>query len=691
MKRGVEVPHAPPRAASADGTALPAPPGPACRPVSELALCLASTPGASPIRRGDPPTALAAIPAGDAAQRRAGFGDLAPEIVDDIASRLRPVPLIALAQVDHESHLTLEARARTAKLTHSATHASRFADVQALLRQIRDLPASLRGQPMAAVARCIECIDADERVDAFAAVRESASLTSPAGRPWVELSVQIESLPREAQPAAVCDLLGVADCLSEAERGAIVAALLGRAQPIFETSLRFPVLFSEFAVLPALFRAIEGLAPGCRALPLAELASKAHWQRGGGDALECVLSALGRVPEADRSLPLLALANHFLRLPLWRRARVSLDLCRAAERLPRRDRAEPLALLISQLSAIDAPDRSTGFERLLRAVPGASPSAQALLLADLATAVPLMAADERWPRLRAVVDASAALRWPERRTPLIAAVYQSRWLSRDEQAALRAQCGAAWASEDEPGAALPGVGMKIAEALQEAVDAGCSAWLAGLVILALQDLPRIRATTNALTVVLGAMRGLPCVELTYVLPRLLEQAIRRPHPEMSEPLFELVERIPAADRYLALEKLTWGLWTLPMAARLTVFHRLLAATRELDLSRRAVMMSNLHQVLDVLRVDDRTVALLALVDATRSVPVAQRSWVLMRFVASTDRFDLADRPRALMAILDASAGTPEQRAVAALVRRCGPELPRTERSELEARCDASHE
>lgn len=637
------------------------------------------------------------------------FTDLAPEIVDAIAARLRRTDVAALARVNRATCATLERRVLQLKWVHCLGKATTLNELRTVLREAQDSPSWMQAGVLAASARRIERLDASEREAAFRQVLQAGMrLPAQALAHRAELSLQIQALPAEAQAGAIRDLFAATRGNLAPEACAVLTGLYGWSRPVFRASLHSALLFENPTAFSALLEQLGTMAPSCRALPLVGLASELHAQEYRLEAFRGVLASLYLVPRRERVVPMLGLADQFFRVPLRHRVAVAHSLCGATAALPEEDRAEVVALLTSQLSALEGAARASAFDMLLRVVQGICPLQRSVLLAELAAIAELEQAEAAGSILRRALAACAGLPLPERRTPLTVMLHQSQALGPDERAALQGECRAIWErpaeSRDPQGLddaaestdlahwmrPLASVGPAILDDVRRALHVGCPGWLAGLLIQALHDFGNLDAAV-ALPLLLEASRCLPPPAVALVAPKLLEQFTRLSAPgrqALLPPLFDCVARMPERDRYATLEKLTWALWGLPAGARLAVFRRLMAFTRELDISRQAGILLNFHFVLDVLDADERQTAFIELIEVARTIAVEHRSLVLAQFAVSAESLAGPGRLAAFMAILDAIGSIPQGQGVIAVVRRYGRWLPPAEGSALEERCDA---
>lgn len=618
----------------------------------------------------------------------ATFAELPPEIIDHIASRLPAADLTALTAVNRQCQATLAPRALSAQVSHYSARATGLEALRPLLRQLQSLPMFLQSASVAASARCIDSFQASERAVGFSQVLQASRALGPkAAATLVELSIQVEALPRDAQDEAVLYLLAATRCCAVEDRYAVMTGLHGRAQPIYRASHLMPVLHSVPVVFELLCEEILRLPPACRALPLAELAQQLHRHANCSGSSRKVVAALHHVPDEDRIIPTLRLAHQFYQLPLPHRGEVSLELCRLAESLPEPDRFEVLGLLITQLIATGPEARHRTFDHLLHAAQGMAPAPCAVLLAELATLAALTRGDERLSVLTKVADAAAKLPLPARRVPLTVALYQSRLLEPQQRGPLLAQCRAAWLDAAEPGASIPDTVPDILAAIRGATRGACPGRLAGIILQALHSAGRLFALVD-LSPVLEAARQLADSELALVIPKVLEQSVRRSPAAMLPAFFEQLAEIAPQYRYVILEELARRLWGLPADACWSAFRRLLAETLKLDGSRRVGMLLKLDYIVDVLDLNKRPQALIELIDATRALAPSQRSWMVAQLAMNSGHFTPAQQLTVLTAALDACASIPEWRAVVALVRQQSGALPAPQRSQLQARCEA---
>lgn len=620
------------------------------------------------------------------------FDDLAPEIVDDIGSRLVPVDLAALAGVNHESQLTLEPRMRAAGLAHRLARTTRLEPMRAWLQEAQGLPDFLKGEPLLAAARCLDRLDANEREDAFRDLLRASLPSRDKAAILIELSIQLTALPRGTQTAVTCDLLAAAASAACFDRVEVVAGIFSCAQPAYRGSTLSWPLFKESRLFFAAAHAISRLPSHYRAPPLNELAylMPLHGEHVNAAQYQRLLDLLDLIPEADLPGPLLELCREFHWLEIDTQGLAFDRLCHTSTRLATQDRAEFLLSTLPLFNAMAQPARTGHLRHLVRLAQAVREDKQSLLLAQIATRVKMVPAGDRPALFHDIVEASAGLSRMERRGPLAVVLYQGRILEVGEAAILRARCRALWEDDGDLAPVAGESRERIMDQIERASESGCPSWLAGLIVQAL-DTSNVWEASTGFAWMLEAIQWLPSAMRATLIARLARQLQRLSADErltMFERLLGALAEIPERHCPSVLEGMLWEVCAFRPDSRAAPWHRLLAATRHLTRPCRSSLLSSLHYLVGMLPVPERPRALGELIRTVALCPVEQRPVILAQLATSATHLPGPEQAIAFGQILDATESMPLRQAILALVRYHSRRLDAAARHVLLVRCDA---
>lgn len=329
-----------------------------------------------------------------------GFAQLPSEVRLAVATYLPDRDLLALASVDRQTHADLQARLACARLMANAARIRTLEDVQAVLRDIADLPSQ---SSQACVLEKVEAqqsmLAPRERPCAWKALLDGASALRPAlSAPLLEqLARRMPAHPAASLSGAFERIFAALHMLPVEYRGTVLFYLMrqvprlpaeqlaGALERGFDALAPLPLeaRTGTLCVMPAVtyrlseelatatfdrvFQCAQPLSPRAGAKVMSALALQlSHLPSSDRlDAYQRLRAACANLPYREKSSFLTSLTQQTYTLPQAARSEAVEGLMAATRTLPGRHRFAPLAELPHRLYMIADPARRHAFTAML--------------------------------------------------------------------------------------------------------------------------------------------------------------------------------------------------------------------------------------------------------------------------------------------------------------------------------------